>query len=108
MASVLKPSQDPNIAGFIGDMNRFNAVLSRAQKFLVILGNLDAWNRRAVDDLHKRAGMRNGFLIQLLRDVTDRGHTLTWAGVRTVAEREPPGNILYFAHDRSIPPSGRS
>ncbi|KAN0073985.1 hypothetical protein V8E54_007922 [Elaphomyces granulatus] len=76
-----------------------NIALSRAQKVLVIIGNLQIWDRASIRRLAERN--RNSFLVKLLKDVTEKGHTLTWADTRTVNELEKPmiGFQGYISHD---------
>ncbi|RHZ68274.1 DEAD/DEAH box helicase [Aspergillus thermomutatus] len=102
---MTKPSRDVRSVGFVGDRNRLNVALSRAQKVLIIIGNLDTWNSEAIEDIRKSTGRRNKFLLDLLRDVTWKRHTLTWHGADTVEELDPPRDteMIYKAHDRDIP-----
>lgn len=97
---MTKPSDDEGRnPGFLIDRNRMNVALSRAQKVMVIIGNLAIRNSDALQRLGQRS--RNRVLVRLLRDVTQKGHTLTWAGPSTVTELEQPayGFRGYFAHD---------
>ncbi|PKY06173.1 P-loop containing nucleoside triphosphate hydrolase protein [Aspergillus campestris IBT 28561] len=104
--SMTKPSADARKVGFIADVNRLNVALSRAQKVLVIIGNLRTWNAQAIKELKANAHRRNRCLIGRLEDVTARRHTLTWADIRTVSETDPPGGrpVQYLSHDRMIRP----
>ncbi|GIJ99308.1 hypothetical protein Aspvir_001438 [Aspergillus viridinutans] len=80
---MTKPSEDVLSVGFVGNRNRLNVALSRAQKGLIIIGNLRTWNSEAIKEIVKSSGKRNKFLLDLLRDVTQKGHTLTWHGAPT-------------------------
>jgi len=73
---MTKPSDDNgNRPRFLVDCQRMNVALSRAQQVQVIIGNLEIWNLACIQRLAKWT--RNTFLIELLTDVTARGHTLT-------------------------------
>jgi hypothetical protein len=52
---------------------------------------------------------RNSFLVKLLKDVTEKGHTLAWADTRTVNELEKPmiGFQGYISHDSRPSPHPR-
>jgi len=67
----------------------------------VIVGNLEIWNPACIQHLAKWT--KNRFLIELLTDVTAKGHTLTWADTRTVEELEKPVAGIYISHDNRQP-----
>ncbi|OGM48566.1 hypothetical protein ABOM_002485 [Aspergillus bombycis] len=96
MFLMTKPSQNVASAGFMADTNRLNIVLSRAKKVMIIIGNLRDWNNNGIAKMKQSVGKRARFLIDLIRDVTARRHTLTWAG----PEANPTGRVQYFSHDR--------
>ncbi|KAF7160020.1 hypothetical protein CNMCM5623_005566 [Aspergillus felis] len=102
---MTKPSRNPVSVGFVGDRNRLNIALSRAQKVLIIIGNLMVWNAEAAKAIQNSTGNRNRLLLDLLWDVTQKGHTLTWHGAETVEELNAPPHteMNYQAHDRIIP-----
>jgi ATP-dependent RNA/DNA helicase IGHMBP2 len=71
---MANPSDDDGQQpGFLVDRHRMNIALSRAQKVLVIIGNLQIWDRASIRRLAGRN--RNPFLVKLLKDVTEKGHT---------------------------------
>ncbi|PKX98163.1 C-terminal helicase domain-containing protein [Aspergillus novofumigatus IBT 16806] len=95
---MTKPSKDARSVGFVGDRSRLNVALSRAQKVLIVIGNLKVWDSHQIRLIHRTAGNRNKFLLDLLRDVTQKCHTLTWHGASTVEELDPsPPDGLLFA-----------
>ncbi|RHZ74961.1 hypothetical protein CDV55_109139 [Aspergillus turcosus] len=102
---MTKPSRDATSVGFVGDRNRLNVALSRAQKVLIVIGNLLVWNSEATKQIQNTTGNRNRFLLDLLWDVTQKRHTLTWDGAKTVEELDPNPHTekIYEAHDRDIP-----
>ncbi|KAJ9197775.1 hypothetical protein DTO164E3_5629 [Paecilomyces variotii] len=71
---------------FLVDKQRMNIALECARKVQVIVGNLDAWNRMSINRLGEKS--KNAFLMSLLRDVSAKGHTLSWYGVPTVTETD--------------------
>ncbi|KAF4231017.1 hypothetical protein CNMCM6805_000335 [Aspergillus fumigatiaffinis] len=54
---------------------------------------------KAIDNI---TGNRNKFLLNLLKDVTRKGHILTWRGANTVEEPNPFPQTLYLSQDRDI------
>ncbi|KAN0081110.1 P-loop containing nucleoside triphosphate hydrolase protein [Elaphomyces granulatus] len=104
---MTKPSDDGGQrTGFLVDRQRMNVALSRAQQVEVIIGNLEIWNPASLTRLAKWT--KNMFLVKLLRDVTAKGHTLTWADIRTGQELEKPvGFPGYISHDNRQPKDKR-
>ena len=99
---MTKPSDDNgNRPRFLVDCQRMN--VGSAQQVQVIIGNLEIWNPACIQRLAKWT--RNTFLIELLTDVTAKGHTLTWVDTRTVEELEKPvaGFAGYISHDNRQP-----
>ncbi|XHG07152.1 hypothetical protein AWENTII_010313 [Aspergillus wentii] len=89
--SLTKPSQgSPLSTGFVADTGRMNVALSRGQKVVIIIGNLTVWNDSTIRQMQSHK--RNKFLIELLRDVRSRRHTISWNGPETVTDQQAPGD----------------
>jgi hypothetical protein len=106
--SLTKPSKDsPLSLGFIADRQRLNVALSRAQKVLIVIGNLVAWDQPAIKKM-RQMSRKNDFLASLLTDVTQKSHTISWADSRAIEQTEPPGPApvqYFFSGGQIIPPS---
>lgn len=98
---MTKPSDRPLSVGFVADKQRLNVALSRAQKVLLIVGNLGVWNRTTIADI-RRATKRNKLLADLLEDVTLKAHTISWVDDRTVTETIAPPNVMYLVDGRTV------
>ena len=59
-----------------------------AQQVEIIVGNLCVWTPQMIHLFDSKSKYK--LLAGLLRDVTQKGHTLTWVGSRTVPEPEEP------------------
>ncbi|KAL3473591.1 P-loop containing nucleoside triphosphate hydrolase protein [Aspergillus californicus] len=94
------PSTNALNVGSMANINRLNLALTRAQKVLLIVGNLLVWNRQTMWKLTR--DKRNRLLCRLLKDVSNEGHTLTWVGRKTAQERDAPQNVQYVFHDSGI------
>lgn len=101
---MTKPSENPLDVGFIGDRQRMNVALSRAQKVLIIIGNLKIWNKDKIAGI-RRASKKNLLLADLLVDVTMKEHTISWVGSRTVTETVAPPNTTYLFQGRTVRPT---
>ncbi|KAJ6114608.1 hypothetical protein N7486_000386 [Penicillium sp. IBT 16267x] len=92
---MTKPSDNPKSLGFFGDAKRLNVAMSRAQKLMIIVGNLEIWDEDVARWMSKTGTAP--FLSNILFDCVKKGHVLTWRGNSTV---EKPGAtaIVYGGH----------
>lgn len=94
---MTKPSDGLN-PGFLADKQRLNVALSGVKKVLVIIGNLHVWNQASLRSLMLQS-KKNKSLVNLLKDVTAKEHTLTWADGKIGSGASPlvvcTSSILY-------------
>ncbi|KAL5340554.1 P-loop containing nucleoside triphosphate hydrolase protein [Aspergillus crustosus] len=97
-----KPSQNAGSAGFMADKHRLDVAVSRAQDLLVVISNLAKWNPYGIQKMVESKAP-TAPLVALLKDVSAKGHTLTWNGECTVTERAAPPGFIHPCHDSDVP-----
>jgi hypothetical protein len=103
---LTKPSADRAGLGILSNKHRLNVAFSRATDVLIVFGNLRVWYTASIDywsqDPTRKHSLKRCFLVKFLSDVSEKGHTLTWNGGRTVTEEKAPGDFSdYPSHDWS-------
>jgi hypothetical protein len=93
---LTKPAKEASSLGFVASRERLNVALSRAQKVLIVVGNMAIWNEQFLASVKNIS--RAKMLRELLVDVRKEKHVLTWADRRTVTEVDPEPNYVYVSH----------
>lgn len=104
LLSLTKPGEVATSLGFMANKERLNVALSRAQKVLIVVGNLTRWGEEFVKSL----GTKNNpvkVLRDLLVDVRQKNHVLTWVDKRVVTEVVPEPSYVYYSHIRPPVPA---
>ncbi|KAJ5366982.1 hypothetical protein N7541_000923 [Penicillium brevicompactum] len=70
--------------GFLASHHRLNVALNRAKKLLIVVANLEIWNKRWAEDVKKGS---NRYLGSFLTDVFAKNDILKWDGAKAVTER---------------------
>lgn len=104
LLSLTKPGEVPTSLGFMANKERLNVALSRAQKVLIVVGNLTLWGEEFVKSL----GTKNNpvkVLRDLLVDVRQKNHVFTWVDKRVMTEVVPEPSYVYYSHIRPPVPA---
>ncbi|GLI81917.1 hypothetical protein PoHVEF18_010312 [Penicillium ochrochloron] len=103
LLSLTKPGENVRSLGFVASRERLNVALSRAQKVLIVVGNMAAWNEQFMTSVQRLGSAK--VLRGLLEDVRQAEHVLTWVDRRTVAEVDPEPGYIYVSHVKAARPA---